>query len=358
MIRKQFHKALIAILCHPASDKNAITYENNEPSSNNSSRTLPMADGGEETLDTHARRPSTFSMEVANILSRTTITEKMKAFLQVFTDGKLSGIPLLAYVSHIIWQCRPLEEYFDFAHDRKYPSMHHPTFNITTILAADSLIQQSFHTGSDHTSTSRDSEEIFRYHRVLFALISTSLCLDLLVTHLVVKYFRGLYAANQTTPSSSVLQALDKAIDRGICSLTPLCSALLVIYTEYFPQTSISVLPFLNTTRFGIGSSVLGYILAYIILTLLSSRSYPLMGMLCGSMSGFLWINGLTTFLAGSYSGNCLILFVLLLSAISYKVQYFNAVRTRRTRTLPIIDWLPCIESVLWDENGNFPGIE
>lgn len=344
VIRKQFHKALIATLSHPASDSSAVSsYAYTPMYERNSSSAVPMGDDSE----IHTRRTSTISNEIANILSsRSNMMEKMKAALRPLVDGKLSGLPLLAYVSHIIWQCRPLEEFFDYASDRQYASLHHPTFNVTTIIAADSVIQQTFHAGSDHTSASK-SEESYRYHRVIIALMFTSLCLDLLVTHLVAGHFKGLISRS----NSSGQQTLDRAMDRGICSLTPLCTALLVMYTEYFPHTSISVLPCMNTTRIGITSSVLGYILSYIILSLLSHRSYPLMGVLCGSMSGILWINGLTKFLAGAYSGNCLILFLALLFALSYKVQYLSVSRTRRT--LPGIDWFPCIEKVLWDENGH-----
>ena len=67
-------------------------------------------------------------------------------------------------------------------------------------------------------------------------------------------------------------------------------------------------------------------------------------------MSELLFTNSFTTFLAGSYSGNCLIVLLAFLVSIGYKAEYLC--NLRRRRTLPGIDWLPCIDSVLWDENG------
>ena len=174
----------------------------------------------------------------------------------------------------------------------------------------------------------------------------TSLFLDLIATHIGVNYFQGLVRR-----TSAGQQMIDRILNRGICSLAPLSTtALLAIYSIYFPHTSISVLPLLNTTRIGLSSSGMGFALSYIILSLLSYRSYPLVGMLCGSMSGLLFTNGFTTFLAGSYSGNCLIVLLAFLVAIGYKAEYLC--NLRRRRTLPGIDWLTCIDSVLWDENG------
>jgi len=140
-------------------------------------------------------------------------------------------------------------------------------------------------------------------------------------------------------------------MDRGICSLTSLCTSLLVVYTNYYPYTSISVLPLLNTSKFGVTSSTVGFIIAYAILSLLSYRTYPLVGMVYGSVSGLLWVNGLTTFLAAKYWAHCYIAFIAFICALSYKVEYLSTRRVRRTA--PGIDWLPWIEKVGWDENGS-----
>ena len=43
------------------------------------------------------------------------IATKIKIMLRPFIDGPFSGLPFLAFVSHIIWQCRALEELFDYS---------------------------------------------------------------------------------------------------------------------------------------------------------------------------------------------------------------------------------------------------
>ena len=325
LVKRQYHRALISVFSHPMSDR-AASHEVIQAN-------IPMGNEMNEPVHSH-------TME-----SSRSIAAKIKIMLRPFINGPLSGLPSLAYVSHIIWQCRALEELFDYSSDRHYASMHHSTFNTTAIIASDSILQKSFRSDSSRISAPAKYEESYQYHRVVVALMFTSLFLDLIATHIGVKYFQGLVRR-----TSAGQQMIDRISDRGICSLAPLSTALLVIYSIYFPHTSISVLPLLNTTRIGLSSSGMGFALSYIILSLLSYRSYPLVGMLCGSMSGLLFTNGFTTFLAGSYSGNCLIVLLAFLVSIGYKAEYLC--NLRRRRTLPGIDWLPCIDSVLWDENG------
>ena len=120
----------------------------------------------------------------------------------------------------------------------------------------------------------------------------TSLFLDLIATHIGVNYFQGLVRR-----TSAGQQMIDRILNRGFCSLALLSTtALLAIYSKYFPHTSISVLPLLNTTRIGLRSSGWDFLHNS---KLLFYRSYPLAGMLCRSMSELLYTNSFTTFLAG-----------------------------------------------------------
>lgn len=62
-------------------------------------------------------------------------------------------------------------------------------------------------------------------------------------------------------------------------------------------------------------------------------------------------------FMATTWWGNGLITFLVLLCAVSYKVEYMSLSGRSSRRTMGMaplqgIDWVPCIESVIWDENG------
>lgn len=417
VVKKRFYKVWIAVLSHPnhyiASDDVDGGAQGGVVATMRT-RTVPM---GNHNDYGHAHDITQRSAPLAfRNVSWVHIRQRIRTALHPLTHGAWSGLPLLAYISHIIWQCRPLEEFFDYEYDYGHSDQYHPhhyhsTFNMTTILASDSIIQESLRmdrhgatgAGGRHrgrSSSSGYNHESYRYHRVLLVLISTSVGLHLLVTHLIKVFLnrmkdeenfnrnrRGRGGGGDDDSSSdsdddfetdgsgsstnqslnpNMQRVLDHAMDNGMCTLTPLCTSLVVIYSEYFPSTSISILPFfVNTTRIGITSSLWGYVFSYTILAVLSHRSYPLLGVIYGNISAWLWTKGLTTFLADEYWGHWFVGVVTLFFAISVKVEYLSAVRMSGSGAnngsstgssagggSRLVDWFPCIEGVAWDENG------
>lgn len=324
VIKKQFHRAVLALISHPPISNARLV------------RSVPEDD--QSPADVEMGNASPGQRPIEN-LCRRFISGKLKAFVNPLIFGKFSGLPLMAYISHIIWQCRPLEEIYDYGYDR-LQGIHHPTFNMTTIIEADTILQKSFQTKTSHGNTSKEDIS-FLYYRVLLVLALTALCTHLLLTKLLVIMLR-----NRTSGHAF----LDRLMDRDYATLTSLATALVILYTAHFPYTSISVLPGMDTSTMWVSWSSVGFVLTYGILTLLSFRTCNITGVFHGSLSGLLWVNGFTTFLATRYWGNWLVVLGGILLALSIKAEYQSMRQHGRYRTA--IDWLPCVDSVLWNENG------
>ena len=324
VIKKQFHRAVLALISHP-------------PISN-ARLVLSAPEDDQSPVEVEMGNTSPGQRPIENLFGRF-ISGKLKAFVNPFINGKFSGLPLLAYLCHCIWQCRPLEEIYDYGYDRLQGS-HHPTFNMTTIIEADTILQKYFQTKTSHGNTSKEDLS-FLYYRVLLVLALTALSTHLLLTKLLVTMLR-----NRTSGHAF----LDRLMDRDYATLTSLATALVILYTAHFPYTSISVLPGMDTSIMWVSWSSVGFILTYGILTLLSFRTRNITSVFHGSLSALLFLNGWSTFLATRYWGNWLVILGGFVCALSIKAEYQSTRQQGHYRTA--IDWLPCIDSVLWNENG------
>jgi hypothetical protein len=233
-----------------------------------------------------------------------------------------------------------LEEIYDYSYDKRH-AYHHPKFNMTTVLDADKVLHTYFQTQTSHGKESKEDQS-FVYYRVLLVLALTALFTHLLLTHYLVTFTR-----QRRRPALG-----DRLMDDNYCTLTSLATALVVIYTAHFPYTPISVMPLVDISLIRFSWSSLGFILICGILTLLSFRTSNVTGVFHGGVSGLLWVNGWTTFLATRYWGNWFMVLMVFACAASYKIEYQSIRHEGRYRSA--IDLLPCIESVLWNGHESF----
>jgi hypothetical protein len=410
--RKQFHKLVMAILSHPAPDGSFDSITISGSSRSNRDRNSYSNFNANDNYSTaHGTRRSALEIDMGDVhgpergheygvrvpltqqwqgIGRRGITRANYYLLQPLMNGHLAGLPLLTYIAHILWQCRPLEELYDYTYDNDNANaIHHfnENFNVSTIIDRDTIIQNSFRQIPVQKHTNGRSGYNFEYYRVLIVLSLSAYLMDLLATYLSLRYLRqdrellsptlmSPPSPSTTSSSSSSSNALRNTLiatqtQRGICTLTPMCTALLVLYNTHFPHTPISVLPFINTSYIFGSSSKWAFIISFIILTFLSYRSYPFLGMFYGSISGMLWTLGLTKFLADKYWGGCLIFTLCMMCAISMKAELLeddnernnrsDMSTSRSTNTITITrsgigrlrDWFPWLDYVPWDAHGN-----
>jgi hypothetical protein len=135
------------------------------------------------------------------------------------------------------------------------------------------------------------------------------------------------------------LMAQRRAIlNRTIGTLTPVTAALLLLYRIALPHISLPVFPlapfpFLLAPWFS-------HICCAFLLLGLSWPFYPIRPVVCGTASAFLWIVGVTRFLANDYWSFCLILWIVLACLISFR------------GSASLRGWVPCIDYVAWDSRG------
>jgi|AntRauTorckE5430_2_1112549.scaffolds.fasta_scaffold00586_1 hypothetical protein len=327
VLKKQFYRAILALLSHPP----ISTLSPNEDQ-------VPVeVEMGDDDTRPSPRRIHGLTREHGSLRY---FSSKLKGLMDPFINGIFSGLPLLAYISHIIWQCRPLEEIYDYSYDKRH-AYHHPKFNMTTVLDADKVLHTYFQTQTSHGKESKEDQS-FVYYRVLLVLALTALFTHLLLTHYLVTFTR-----QRRRPALG-----DRLMDDNYCTLTSLATALVVIYTAHFPYTPISVMPLVDISLIRFSWSSLGFILICGILTLLSFRTSNVTGVFHGGVSGLLWVNGWTTFLATRYWGNWFMVLMVFACAASYKIEYQSIRHEGRYRSA--IDLLPCIESVLWNGHESF----
>lgn len=332
--QKKFHRAILGILSHPSPDNSW-----RQPSPQISIQ-VPLGNNdndrnyGSTSLRSLSRLP--FIQNIQFLVLR------VKGIVQsLLLNSPLSSLPLMLYISHIIWSVRPLETIYDYEYDRQYASIDEQAFNTSRVLEADIILQHVFEEESMHRHKQRSQTvESFRYHRVCLALVLTSFLMDIFMTRLGLDYLRKLGSRSRSS--------LDSLMDRGICTLTPLCTSLLVIYSSFFPHTSISVLPFFNTSRLGMTASTFGFSVSYGFLLYLSRKPYSFLGVFYGFLSGLLWVDGVTSFLGSDYWGGWCTTTLTCIFMLSYKSEYSKLKRSGRASSQ--VDWLPCVE-VNWDSN-------
>jgi hypothetical protein len=308
--KKQFYRAGLAIVSHPPVD--AVDRDTNDRS----------ASAG--------RLASSGPRELFGRIS--------PAF-RIIWSGSLSGLPLLAYASHILWQCRALEELYDL-HDGKL--VLGVTGNISlTQLAGIGTAQIAGDSPSniDKHLSSLDSSG-YSYFRVLLALALTSMLLELGLVRSVLRRIDGIlnFDGYRTTPRQLLSQ-------RAMCSIASLSTAILHVYASHFPHTPPPVLPFVRVEF--LSSPGFSRLISVLILTVLSHGINPFTSVISGLWSGSLWSWGLTSFLGTRYWGNTTLFISALGMLLSLKAQpsYSTYLKV----------FVPCIEYVAWDEHGEIP---
>ena len=284
IVEKKFYRILPAILSHPP-----IRKDNNDR--NNDSSSMNTYD-----VELGNRFDQSSSMGDGNYIQNWRILKKIKLVLGQFTSGKFSGLPLLLFITHIICYCRSLEE----------------------IYSVQSKISNS------------EKHPHYSYIRVLLVLVTVPIALQMSIC----KFFTTFSQYPRIR-----LIGIALSITKRYCSLTALSTALLVVFTNKNPHASLSFFPaFGNIAFYVIPSSAIGFIANFLMLAFLSVRICGISDVIFGAVSGILWIDNITTFLAINYWNNWLLAGVLIASALSYKHQHQLYYNNRAG-----FDWLPCI---------------
>jgi uncharacterized membrane protein (UPF0136 family) len=256
---------------------------------------------------------------------------------QVASWAYQSGFALLLYNSHLLWSCRALEGWYNY---------------------------QQFHNNTDE-GVGRP----FQYARVLLALTTIALLVELRFSYILLQVCKRLGGPDTMTsvmiqfqeptmaPTTSHNRMQQKIIKRPIGTLTGLTCALTAVFHYHFEYIPIQVLPFVDNRLLLLGFSVpvtLSLLLVFGVLGYLSYPSRTLAPIVCGLASGVLWSLGVTTFLQDAYWGISWALFMVVLCALSLRAS------DNPTREPIIMDthhqnhrtWIPCVDFVSWNRRG------
>jgi len=393
--RKQFHKLFFwAILSHPSPDDVTTTTTPVAGLASNdgqgSGSILPMWSGTSSVEGQNSAHSRSWNNRINNY----SIMHQLQSFgiivasriqnqvIRPLFYGPLAGLPLLTYISHVIWQCRALEEVYDYRTDSANIHIMNNSFNVSSIIQND-LIVRDYIQETNFSSTLNNNHHIdshsksegklssdnyeFQYYRVLVALTLIAYLTDFFITYLSLRYIKSRHQQhdhdqqqliqhpsqqnNNFTPTQNTI--FEYLSHRGVCTLTPLCTAVLVLYVHHFPSTPISVLPFIRASFIFGSSPDLSFIASIIILIALSYKIYPLMSIFYGCTSGLLWVLGWTQFLADRYWGCMSMILASLLCAMSFKVELMSGDERNHgvTRNIwrGLLSWL---DYVCWDVDG------
>lgn len=258
--------------------------------------------------------------------------------------GSLSGLPLLTFASHILWQCRSLEELYDEHDGKLILGVTGNDVNVTqfTGIVTDVTKMQTAgdaYNVEEHLSSVND--EGYTYFRVLVALAFTAILLELSLSRSILKRLDGAvnFDGYRTTPRQLLSQ-------RAMCSIASLATALLGVYDSHFPYAPPPVLPFVRVSF--LSSSGFSSIFSTMILAVLTHRIHPVTSIISGLLSGSLWSLGVTSFLGTRYWGNAMLFSLVFGMLLSLKAQPSYATYLKM--------FVPCIDYVAWDSDGEIPG--
>jgi len=344
--KKQFYKVAIALASHPPVDggERDMWRAESDVSDNN---TLDGGNGDHRNnivndssgLPGRPRRfiaNSIFSNRIASICQRICYpVRQIYKFLHPLIFGSLSGLPLLAFVSHILWQCRALEELYD-EHDGRLllGVSEDETMARFSGIGTHGVLVDS--TGASKTPLV-DSSGI-TYTRVLVALALTSVLLELTLLRTILRRMDRYidFSGMRTTPQQLLSQ-------RAMCSFTAVTAALLSVYDAIFPYAPLPVLPFVRASF--LSSSGFSLLFSITVLMILSHRIHPITSVVSGLLSGSLWSLGLTSFLGTRYWSNGIIVGLMLVMLFSLKSNPEYSVYLEKT--------IPCLDYVGWDSEGH-----
>jgi len=282
--------------------------------------------------------------------------KNISIIVQIVYKGSLSGLPLLTYATHILWQCRALEELYDEENGRLLLVVVDSTSRIKSLVTGIGTAQQIISTTDqsssssngyyDHRSYTTATTSCYSYFRVLIVLGLTSLLLELSM----IRIYQRLDTVINFDGYSMIAPQRLLSQQRAMCSIASLVTAVLCVYDDHFPYTPMPILPFIRLSDYlSLSSSLFGgminNLIIIAILSLLSRGVHPISSILCGVWSGTLWSWGITTFLGTWYWGNALICAIILVILLSLMAQplYLTYMRV----------FVPCIDYVAWDEDGN-----
>lgn len=344
--KKQFYRALVAIASHPPVDGGE----------RDTTAQHGMVEGGEiNSSGASLQNARTFlelyvSFRLCDRISDgiSPIIQRILPFFTLIRQrilhpliyGSLSGLPLLTFASHILWQCRALEELYDVHGGELILGVSGNDVNVTQfsgIGTAATKIQiagDAYDTIDKHVSSSGDG---YTYFRVLVALALTSMLLELSLLRSILKQLERTmnFDGYTTTPHQLLSQ-------RAMCSIASLTTALLGVYDSHFPYAPPPVLPFVH-----VSSSGFSLIYSVLILTILTHRIHPVTSIISGLLSGSLWSLGFTSFLGTRYWGNIMLFSLALVIFLSLKAQ--------PSYSMYMEMFCPCIDYVMWDREGEIP---
>ena len=335
MEKKQFYKAVIAIASHPPVD-----------GGERNANTVDDLDMRRATVDSNGGTGSRSWISVGALVSRrcslfhrmSTIPQRIcslvylihRSILQPFIYGSLSGLPLLAFTSHILWQCRALEELYD-VYDGKLVLGVNADTNLTKFAQPSTVATEVLNvediSDEDHASIHSG----YTYLRVLVALAFTSILLELILLRLTMK-------SNEFGPRQH-------RRERAICTTASLSTAVLGVYNSRFPFAPPPLLPFVRVSF--LSASGFCFLFSILILTVLTRKMHLMSSIFGGMLSGSLWSMGLTSFLATRYWGNAVLFGLATAFLLSLKAQPLYS------KYLAMI--VPCIDYVAWNGHGRIP---
>jgi hypothetical protein len=267
--RRQYFKGVLAILSHPPSEEN------------DGIRWSPSIDFG-----------AVYMAEGDHWVQR--ITARLLPLLH----GRWNGLPLLLYISHLLWSCRSLE-----------PTFHSSWHFARSILALAILAM------------------VLELHGKYYLLERTS---DLLGSESHSSVDMG-----SIQPDSSlgpIVRARSLILHHTMGTCSSLLYAILFLYGMAFPKVALPVLPFLSIPWY----PWVSYLLCSTILGLLSWRHHLATSFMAGTAAGFLWVSGFH-FLGEVYWSIWWVGMVGIASILSLKAEHWP--------TLPGVE-------VSWDTQG------
>lgn len=339
--KKQYYKAVVAVLSHPPVDGGE------RGGSNNTATTAAVVDSadGEAASPTNANNgnAATATTGISRFIPCLTFLHRflhsarrikqqhVDRFLQPLVSGSLSGLPLLTFCSHILWQCRALEElYVDYG-GTLVGRVLDPAEGINRIGTG------AIHMKSGESQLEQHEYDSYAYFRVLVTLALTALLLEL-------KYIRGIVRRLDRTIGSidnSRLSPQNIFRQRSMVSLCSLCGALLTVYDFHFPFIRIPLVPFIRVSF--LTNSSFNKTLLILMLFVLGYRVHPVSSVVSGVVSGALWSLHITSFLGTKYWGD------MMLWSLAFAIVLSLKANTLYTWPSAVI---PCLDYVAWNREG------
>ena len=312
--KRQYYRAVIAICSHPPVDHTGSRSDGiniDEPSGVN-------AEASVESSGFRGRLRGLFAF--------------LRRVSRPLVYGSLSGLPLLTYASHIIWQARALEELYD-EHDGSLMISVHGDVDVRQLSTVGTARMLTDPVARNIETTTHGTIEGCTYFRVLVVLVSVSLAMELTV-------LRGAFSIAQRHIDFRGTDGFHELLSqRAICSTSSLAAALVKVYSNHFSDAPLPLFPFV-----GLSTPAFNSVSFLLVLWLLSRRIHPFASILSGLFSGTLWSMGITTFLSCRYWGNALFFVLGLGVLMSFKAH--------PTMSIYVGTLVPCLDYVSWDGVG------